>query len=157
MYIRRSTLGAALPIAALVFATTVLSRRCDVLLPLTMAFILAAIFGPLANFLEHFVSRTLSAVLVVLLVMKACLLRYLFFLLYSKRDLRDRFWYQVQSCRAERRTDMKTSRHLFLRTSLFLLLPILAAASAAPEFEKPPTLPAQVLAPASLLRETDFT
>ena len=51
---------------------------------------------------------------------------------------------------------MKTSRHLFLRTSLLLLLPILAAASPAPEFEKPPTLPAQVLAPASLLSGDGF-
>src|SRR5579864_5849280 len=61
----------ALPIAALVFATAVLSRGRDVLLPLTMAFILAVIFGPLANFLERFVSRTLSAALVVLLVIGA--------------------------------------------------------------------------------------
>ena len=37
----------ALPIAALVFATAVLSRGRDVLLPLTMAFILAVICGPL--------------------------------------------------------------------------------------------------------------
>ena len=51
---------------------------------------------------------------------------------------------------------MKTSVHLFLRTALALLLPILAAASPAPEFEKPPTLPAQVLAPASLLSGDGF-
>jgi hypothetical protein len=51
---------------------------------------------------------------------------------------------------------MKTSRHLFLRISLFMLLPILAAASPAPEFEKPPTLPAHVLAPASLLSGDGF-
>jgi predicted PurR-regulated permease PerM len=36
-----------------------------------MAFILAVIFGPLANFLERFVSRTLSAALVVVLVIGA--------------------------------------------------------------------------------------
>jgi hypothetical protein len=51
---------------------------------------------------------------------------------------------------------MKTSRHLFLRTSLLLLLPIVAAAASAPEFEKPPTLPAEVLAPASLLSGDGF-
>jgi hypothetical protein len=51
---------------------------------------------------------------------------------------------------------MKTSRDLFLRTSLVLLLPILAAPSPAPEFEKPPTLPARVLAPASLLAGDGF-
>ena len=61
----------ALPILALVFATAVLSRGRDVLLPLTMAFILAVIFGPLSNLLERFVSRTLSAALVVLLVIGA--------------------------------------------------------------------------------------
>jgi predicted PurR-regulated permease PerM len=36
-----------------------------------MAFILAIIFGPLSNILERFVSRTLSAALVVLLVIGA--------------------------------------------------------------------------------------
>jgi predicted PurR-regulated permease PerM/methanogenic corrinoid protein MtbC1 len=61
----------ALPIAALVLATAVLSRGRDVLLPLTMAFILAVICGPLANLLERFVNRTLSAALVVLLVIGA--------------------------------------------------------------------------------------
>src|SRR6266446_10306070 len=60
------------------------------------------------------------------------------------------------SLMSEWRTDMKTSRHLFLRTSLFLLLPILATASPAPEFEKPPTWPAQVLAPPSLLSGDGF-
>ena len=51
---------------------------------------------------------------------------------------------------------MSKSRHLILRTLLFLLLPILAAASPGPEFEKPPTLPAPVLAPASLLSGDGF-
>jgi hypothetical protein len=51
---------------------------------------------------------------------------------------------------------MSKSRHLILRTLSFLLLPILAAASPAPEFERPPTLPAQFLAPASLLSGDGF-
>ncbi len=58
----------ALPIVTIVFATAVLYRGRDVLLPLTMALILAVIFGPLANILERFVNRILSAAFVVLLV-----------------------------------------------------------------------------------------
>jgi hypothetical protein len=52
---------------------------------------------------------------------------------------------------------MKTSRQLLLRASLLLLLlPIMATASPAPEFEEPPTLPAEVVAPASLLSGNGF-
>jgi hypothetical protein len=51
---------------------------------------------------------------------------------------------------------MKTSRRVCLLPVLILLLSILLAASSAPEFEKPPTLPASVLAPTSLLSGDGF-
>jgi hypothetical protein len=51
---------------------------------------------------------------------------------------------------------MKTSSHLSLRIAFILLLPVVTAASPAPEFEEPPTLPAQDLAPASLLSGNGF-
>jgi hypothetical protein len=51
---------------------------------------------------------------------------------------------------------MKTSSHLSLRIAFILLLPVVTAASPVPEFEEPPTLPAQDLAPASLLLGNGF-
>jgi hypothetical protein len=51
---------------------------------------------------------------------------------------------------------MKTFRQRLLHISLLLLFPIMAAASPAPEFEEPPTLPAEELAPASLLSGNGF-
>jgi hypothetical protein len=50
---------------------------------------------------------------------------------------------------------MKTV-HFLLLASMLLLLPIIAAASSALEFEQPPTLPAEALAPASLLSGNGF-
>ena len=62
-----SLVRAALPVVALVFATAALFRGRDVLMPITMAFILAVIFTPLSNILEGFVGRFCSAALVVIL------------------------------------------------------------------------------------------
>ena len=62
-----SSLLAAMPIVAIVFATATLSRGRDVLMPIAMAFILAIIFTPLSNFLDRFVGRLCSAALVVFL------------------------------------------------------------------------------------------
>jgi hypothetical protein len=55
-----------------------------------------------------------------------------------------------------REAEMKSSHHLFLRASMILVFPIVAAASPATNFEQPPTLPAEVLAPASLLSGNGF-
>ncbi len=62
-----SFLWAALPIVAVVFATATLYRGRDLLMPITMAFILAVVFTPLSNILERFVGRVCSAALVVVL------------------------------------------------------------------------------------------
>src|SRR6202161_4628464 len=59
-------LWAAVPIVAIAFVTATLDRGRDVLLPIAVAFILAIIFTRLANLLEPFVGRILSAALVVL-------------------------------------------------------------------------------------------
>ena len=61
----------ALPIVAMVFATATLYRGRDVLLPITMALILAVIFTPLASLIEPYVGRILSAALVVLIAVAA--------------------------------------------------------------------------------------
>jgi hypothetical protein len=56
---------------------------------------------------------------------------------------------------------METNMTMFRRGVRFtivvlLIVPVLVGASPASEFEKPPTLPAQVLAPASLLSGNGF-
>jgi predicted PurR-regulated permease PerM/methanogenic corrinoid protein MtbC1 len=66
-----AVLWTALPIVAIVFATATLYRGRDVLLPITMALILAVIFTPLASCLERYVGRVLSAALAVLLAVTA--------------------------------------------------------------------------------------
>jgi predicted PurR-regulated permease PerM/methanogenic corrinoid protein MtbC1 len=55
------------PILVIVCATTILYRGRDVLLPLTMALILAVVFSPLASLLGPLMGRVFSAALVVLL------------------------------------------------------------------------------------------
>jgi predicted PurR-regulated permease PerM len=50
----------------IVCATAILYCGRDVLLPITMALILAVVFSPLASLLEPYVGRVLGAVLVVL-------------------------------------------------------------------------------------------
>jgi predicted PurR-regulated permease PerM/methylmalonyl-CoA mutase cobalamin-binding subunit len=57
----------SLPIVTILVATTILYRGRDIFLPLTMAVILAIIFTPLANILEPYVGRVLSAAMVVLI------------------------------------------------------------------------------------------
>jgi predicted PurR-regulated permease PerM len=54
------------PILVIVCATAILYCGRDVLLPITMALILAVVFSPLASLLEPYVGRVLGAVLVVL-------------------------------------------------------------------------------------------
>src|ERR1700704_4997423 len=58
--------GAAMPIVAIIVATLVLYFAKDILIPLTMAALLAVIFSPLASRLERFVGNFFSAAVVVI-------------------------------------------------------------------------------------------
>jgi predicted PurR-regulated permease PerM/methylmalonyl-CoA mutase cobalamin-binding subunit len=62
---------AAWPFIGVITATTVLYLAKDILLPVAMAAILAVIFSPVANRLEKFVGRFVSAALVVLAAIAA--------------------------------------------------------------------------------------
>src|SRR5712672_2760207 len=58
--------GAAMPIVAIIVATLVLYFAKDILIPLTMAALLAVIFSPLASRLARFVVNFFSAAVVVI-------------------------------------------------------------------------------------------
>jgi|SRR5579863_84619 len=60
-------LWGGLPIIAIVFATAILYCGQQILLPITMAMILAVIFTPVAGLLEPYVGRIISSALVVVL------------------------------------------------------------------------------------------
>jgi predicted PurR-regulated permease PerM/methylmalonyl-CoA mutase cobalamin-binding subunit len=62
---RRGREGAATPILAIIVATIVLYFAKEILIPLTMATVLAVIFSPLATRLERFVGNFASAAIVV--------------------------------------------------------------------------------------------
>ena len=62
---RPDGLRTAGPIVAIILATVVLSYAKDILMPLTMAALLAVIFSPVASRLDRFVGRFVSAALVV--------------------------------------------------------------------------------------------
>ena len=62
---RRVREGAATPIVAIIVATVVLYFAKGILIPLTMAALLAVIFSPLASRLERFVGNFASAAIVV--------------------------------------------------------------------------------------------
>ncbi len=57
--------GAATPVLAIIVATVVLYFAKEILIPLTMATVLAVIFSPLAAWLERFVGSFVSAAMVV--------------------------------------------------------------------------------------------
>jgi len=59
--------GVAWPLLAVIVATAVLYLGKDILLPLTMASVLAVAFSPITSRLERFVGRFISAALVVVL------------------------------------------------------------------------------------------
>jgi predicted PurR-regulated permease PerM len=61
----------ARPLLAIIIATAVFYLGREILLPLTMASILAIVFSPVANRLEPFVGRLLSALLVMLVSIAA--------------------------------------------------------------------------------------
>ena len=63
---RADGLGSAGPIVAIILATVVLSLAKDILMPLTMAALLAVIFSPIASRLDRFVGNFMSAALVVI-------------------------------------------------------------------------------------------
>ena len=63
---RADGLGGAGPILAIILATVVLSLAKDILMPLTMAALLAVIFSPIASRLDRFVGNFVSAALVVI-------------------------------------------------------------------------------------------
>ncbi len=54
------------PVIAIIVATLVLSFAKDILMPLTMAALLAVIFSPIASRLDRFVGSFVSAALVVI-------------------------------------------------------------------------------------------
>jgi predicted PurR-regulated permease PerM/methylmalonyl-CoA mutase cobalamin-binding subunit len=62
---RPDGLRSAGPIVAIILATVVLSYAKDILMPLTMAALLAVIFSPIASRLDRFVGSFVSAALVV--------------------------------------------------------------------------------------------
>jgi len=62
---RPDGLRSAGPIVAIIIATVVLSYAKDILMPVTMAALLAVIFSPLASRLDRFVGSFVSAALVV--------------------------------------------------------------------------------------------
>jgi predicted PurR-regulated permease PerM/methylmalonyl-CoA mutase cobalamin-binding subunit len=63
---RPDGLRSAGPVVAIIIATVVLSYAKDILMPLTMAALLAVIFSPIASRLDRFVGSFISAALVVL-------------------------------------------------------------------------------------------
>ena len=63
---RPDGLSSAGPIVAIIIATVVLSYAKDILMPLTMAALLAVIFSPIASRLDRFVGTFVSAALVVI-------------------------------------------------------------------------------------------
>ena len=63
---RADGLGGAGPILAIILATVVLSLAKEILMPLTMAALLAVIFSPIASRLDRFVGNFVSAALVVI-------------------------------------------------------------------------------------------
>ena len=63
---RADGLGGAGPILAIILATVVLSLAKEILMPLTMAALLAVIFSPIASRLDRFVGNFISAALVVI-------------------------------------------------------------------------------------------
>ena len=63
---RPDGLSSAGPIVAIIIATVVLSFAKDILMPLTMAALLAVIFSPIASRLDRFVGTFVSAALVVI-------------------------------------------------------------------------------------------
>ena len=63
---RPDGLSSAGPIVAIIIATVVLSFAKDILMPLTMAALLAVIFSPIASRLDRFVGSFVSAALVVI-------------------------------------------------------------------------------------------
>ncbi|HTT74673.1 MAG TPA: AI-2E family transporter [Candidatus Binataceae bacterium] len=66
-----SPAGVGRPLLAIVIVTAVLYLGREILLPLTMATILAIIFSPIANRLERFTGRRLSAMLVMVVSVAA--------------------------------------------------------------------------------------
>ncbi len=62
---RPSGLSSAGPVVAIILATVVLSYAKEILMPLTMAALLAVIFSPIATRLDRFVGSFVSAALVV--------------------------------------------------------------------------------------------
>ena len=62
---RPDGLRSAGPIVAIILATVVLSYAKDILMPLTMAALLAVIFSPIASRLDRLVGSFVSAALVV--------------------------------------------------------------------------------------------
>jgi predicted PurR-regulated permease PerM len=63
---RPDGLSSAGPIVAIIIATVVLYFAKDILMPLTMALLLAVIFSPIASRLDRFVGTFVSAALVVI-------------------------------------------------------------------------------------------
>src|SRR5258707_1158569 len=63
--------GSAKGVIALIVAIAVLSLAKDILLPLAIAALLAAVFTPIASRLEMFVGRFVSAALIVLAVVSS--------------------------------------------------------------------------------------